>query len=235
MKPFRSTQILLIILLMAAPSAFAQKKKKDAQPEVQCAVAQAPSIRGFSLGMALEEIKGALEDPSLFDSKVSSKNEVGSRAVRILGSELKGDNAEGVDDVDLVFVDNRLSYVKVNFNSAMHWDSASDFFARMSETLGLPAPTGGAEGRGANQRNQKYTFECSTFSVTFAYSFGVTPSVAITDTRAEKLVDERRQKSNEGEMKTMTISPNITGRRPQGQPAPPPPTPPAPTPQPLAP
>lgn len=231
MKPFRSIQLLLIIFAVAAPCAFAQKKK-EATPQAQCAVAQAPAIRGFSLGMPLAEIKSTLEDAGLFDSKVSSKNSVGSRAVRIEGSELKGDNAEGVDDVDLVFVDDRLAYVKVNFNSGMHWDSATDFFTRMSETLGLPKPSTEADGRGANQRNQKYTFECATFSVTFAYSFGVSPSVAISDTRAQKLVGDRREKTDEGEIKTMRISPNITGRRPQGQPNPPQPTPAPPTPAP---
>src|ERR671938_1774113 len=135
-------QIVLFIMALAITPALAQKPKKEAkQSGPPCPVERAPALRGFRLGMPLMDVKGALEDASLFDSKISGGNSVGSRAVRLQGSELKGDNAEGVDDVDLVFVDDRLAHIKVNFNSAMRWDSASDFFARMSETLGLPKPS----------------------------------------------------------------------------------------------
>lgn len=206
MSRLRSLQLVLFIIVLSVTCAFAQKKQKGAQT-VECPVQQAPALRGFRLGMLLTDVKGALEDTSLFDAKVSGSNSVGSRAVRIQGSELKGDNAEGVDDVDLVFVDDRLANIKVNFNSAMRWDSASDFFQRMSETLGLPQPSGEEQGRGSNQRNQKYTVQCSSFSVTLAYSFGVSPSVVIADTVAQKRVVDRREKADEGEIRTITISP----------------------------
>lgn len=208
MNRLRSLPLLLLIAMLSCTSVFAQKKKdKDAKPAAApCPVNQAPSIRGFKLGMLLTDVKGALEDSSLFDSKVSGNNSVGSRALRLQGAELKGDNAEGVDDVDLIFVDERLANVKVNFNSGMHWDSATDFFTRMSETLGLPAPST-EEARGSNQRNQKYTVECGTFSVTLAYSFGVSPSVSITDTLAQKKVTDRREKTDEGDVRSITISP----------------------------
>jgi hypothetical protein len=206
MKRLRSLQIVLFIAALTVTCAFAQKKK-EAPQAAPCPVQQLPSLRGFRLGMPLMDVKGALEDASLFDSKISGDNSVGSRAIRIQGSELKGDNAEGVDDVDLVFVDDRLAHIKVNFNGGMHWDSASDFFTRMSESLGLPKPS--EEGaRGSNQRNQKYTVECASFAVTLAYSFGVSPSVAISDTLAQKKVSDRREKTDEGEVRTITISPS---------------------------
>jgi hypothetical protein len=213
MLRLRSLHIIFIITALSCSAAFAQKKKKEAQVET-CPVQQVPALRGFRLGMPLTEVKGALEDQSLFDAKISGDNSVGSRAIRLQGYELKGDNAEGVDDVNLVFVDNRLSFVKVNFNSGMRWDSAMDFFTRMSETLGLPKPQEEAAARGSNQRNQKYTVECRAFSVTLAYSFGVTPSVAITDTLAQKTVGDRREKAEEGDAKTITISPGRPPRQP---------------------
>ncbi len=204
----RSLVIALLITFLSATGAFAQKKQKKDAKGMPCPVQSAPAMRGFQLGMLLTDVKGALEDASIFDSKISGGNSVGSRAVRLQGFELKGDNAEGVDDVDLVFVDNRLSHFKVNFNSGMRFDSATDFFTKMSETLGLPRPAGEEQERGSNQRNQKYTVECGAFSVTLAYSFGVTPSVAVTDTRAQKLVGERRENSDEGEIKTIRITPS---------------------------
>lgn len=227
MNRARALQIAALIFITATiqATASAQRKKDSKQPpQEQCAVAQAPVLRGFRLGMLLPEVKGALEDASLFDSKISGTNNVGSRAVRLQGSELKGDNAEGVDDVDLVFVDERLSYVKVNFNSAMRWDSAEDFFARMSETLGLPKPSAEESVRGSNQRNQKYTFECRTFSVTFSYAFGVSPSVAISNTVAQRLVGTRRENSDEGEIKRINITPKSGTGEPQPRPRDPQPT-----------
>lgn len=204
MKRVRSLQIMMFIMALTVTCAFAQKKKEAAV--VQCPLQQAPPLRGFRLGMPLTDVKGALEDASLFDAKMSGGNKVGSRAVRLQGSELKGDNAEGVDDVDLVFVDDRLANIKVNFNSGMRWDSASDFFTRMSETLGLPKPSG-EESRGSNQRNQKHTVECAAFSVTLAYSFGVTPSVAISDTLAQRKVGDRRERNPDGEVRTIDLTP----------------------------
>ncbi len=226
MNRARVLQIAAVIFITATAfaSASAQKKKEAQQPQEQCAVAQAPAMRGFRLGMLLPEVKGALEDSSLFDSKISGNNSVGSRAVRIEGSELKGDKAEGVDDVDLIFVDERLAYIKVNFNGAMRWDSAEDFFARMSETLGLPKPSGEERGRGSNQRNQKYTFECRAFAVTFSYSFGVSPSVAISNTAAQKLVGTRRDKTDEGDVRTINITPSSGTGQPRPRPRDPQPT-----------
>lgn len=211
----RSLKIIFIILVAAVPCALGQKAKAQKGPP--CPVNRVPEMRGFRLGMPLTEVKGALEDASLFDSKISGGNKVGSRAVRVLGSELKGDNAEGVDDVDLVFVDDRLASMKINFNSAMRWEGAQDFFARTSESLGIPKPVGE---EASNQRNQKYVFECQTFSVTLAYAFGVSPSVAITDMGAQRTIGERYEKNPDGETREIFISP---GRPTQTKRPPPPP------------
>jgi hypothetical protein len=210
MRFLRSLQVALFITALCATGAFAQKKKEAktaAAAAPPCPVQQVPALRGFRLGMLVTDVKGALEDSSLFDAKISGNNSVGSRAIRIEGSELKGDNAEGVDDVDLVFVDERLANIKVKFNSAIRWDSASDFFERMSETLGLPKPSDDAGSRGSNQRNQKYTVECDTFAVTLAYSFGVSPSVSVSDTLAQRKVGDRREKTDEGDVRKINISP----------------------------
>ena len=87
MKRLRSLQIILFITALSVTCAFAQKKKEQ-MPAVQCPLQQAPAIRGFRLGMPLMAVKGALEDASLFDAKISGGNIVGSRAVRLQGSEL---------------------------------------------------------------------------------------------------------------------------------------------------
>jgi hypothetical protein len=197
------------ILLTSAAYAFAQK-----QPPPTCPLRQAPEINGFSLRMSLPEVKANLADTTTFDSKFSSGSRTGAEAVRISGAELKDEYAEGVDDVNLTFVDKRLAVIRVTYHSgAGNWLGARDFFKQLAEKLGLPQPSpqNSSGGRGG----EKYRAECAGFSVTLSYSFGVSPSVTIADAEAQKLVNERSEKNPDGEVKDIKITPP---RPPRSQP-----------------
>jgi hypothetical protein len=196
MKLLRFT-MLGMILLTSAASAFPQ------QPPT-CQLKQAPQFRGFQLGMTLPEVKDHLADASLFDSKVMS-NKIGAQTVRISGAELKDEYAEGIDDLNLTFVDKKLAIFRATYHSgAGNWLGAKDFFKQLSEQLGLPQPTTiNSSGRGG----ERYKVECIGFNVTLAYSFGVSPSITIADISAQKLVDERNEKNPDGEVKDIRITP----------------------------
>jgi hypothetical protein len=140
-------------------------------------------------------------------------NKIGAQAVQILGSELKDEYAEGIDDVNLTFVDKRLAVIKATYNSAMTWRNAQDFFKQVSEKLGIPPGSASATTRGT-RGNEKYRFECANFAVTLAYSFGVSPSVTISNTAVQKLVDERSEKNPDGQIKTINITPTMRPPRP---------------------
>jgi hypothetical protein len=196
-----------LILLICAAYVSAQ------QPQPACAVKQAPVFRGFQLGMALHEVKDTLADSSMFDSKISAGNNTGAQAIRITGAELKDEHAEGIDDVSLTFVDKRLAVVRATFHSgAGNWLGAKDFFKQLAEQLGLPQPSAAnsAGGRGG----EKYKVDCQGFNVTLAYSFGVSPSVTLASTAAQKLVEERGEKNPDGEVKHIRITPGRTNRPP---------------------
>jgi hypothetical protein len=197
MKLLRSIMPVLILLASAA-YAFAQ------QPAA-CQVKQAPEFNGFQLGMSLPEVKDNLADTSMFDSKVIA-NRIGAQTVRISGAELKDEYAEGIDDLNLTFVDKRLAVFRATYHSgAGNWLGAKDFFKQLSEKLGLPQPT--AANSSGGRGGEKYRVECLGFNVTLAYSFGVSPSVTIADTVAQKLVEERNEKNPDGEVKDIRVTP----------------------------
>lgn len=177
--------ILAAIILVCAAQAYAQRPSA-------CALKQAPELVGFRLGMSPAEVKESLADSSMFDSRMSSNNEVGSRAVNVPAADLKPEAGDGIESVYLTFVDNRLSQIKVTYNSATQWDSLQDFFARESQKLSLPKPDGPGALQGSGG-NEKYAVKCEGFTAVLAYSFGVSPNILIADTAARKAVDTRRE------------------------------------------
>jgi hypothetical protein len=198
--------ILAAIVLACASSSFSQ------QPP-PCALKQAPEFNGFHLGMTALDVKDKIADTDLFDSKMSAVNKIGAQAVEILGSELKDEYAEGIDSVNLTFVDKRLAVIKATYNSAITWRNAQDFFKQVSEKLGLPQNSPSSATRGT-RGNEKFRFECTNFAVTLAYSFGVSPSVTIANTEAQRLVDERSEKNPDGQIKTINVTPTMRPPRP---------------------
>lgn len=198
MKLVRVALVLGIILAFCT-IAFAQKP--------QCALKQAPEFRGFHLGMTTLDVRSKLEDTTLFDMNAPPPG-AGSQAVRLSAAELKEDIAEGIDEINLAFVDGKLALIKVTFNNVVMWESAQDYLAKMSETLGLPKPipanTTGTRG------NEKYKFECTGFAVALAYSFGVSPNFTINDMAAQRVADERLD--NDKDTKSINITPNTTRR-----------------------
>jgi hypothetical protein len=172
-----------------------------------CTLAQAPELSGFRLGMSQTELIDLLEDPSSLDLKLSStKNVIKTEALNITGAELKEKYAEGVDNVNLSFMDGKLFIIKVTYHGGSNWSSQADFITGVSEKLDLPKPTESLRGRG----NEKYRVECKSFTTTLAWSFGVSPNVTISDKAAQKMVEERYKQNPEGEIREIKIGPTIS-------------------------
>lgn len=196
--------VMLIILTCVVPSAFGQQ-----QP---CVLQKAPELHGIRLGMTSMEVKKSLADSSAFNSKLTSASTVGSRAVNISSSELSPENGEGVESVSLTFVDEKVAHIKVTYNGAARWDGSQDFFARMSESLGLPKPAGPDAFQGSGE-NARYIVECGEFKAVLAYAFGVSPNVTLSNMLARKLVDKRRDKQDEGRREVLRSIPSPFPRR----------------------
>lgn len=205
MKLLRSLAVMAIV---AAGSAAAVTAQKPA-----CPLKQAPAFNGFQLGMTLADVKDMLADTSLFEAKISS-NKIGAQALRLSGAELKDEFAEGVDDVNLTFVDKRLAVIRVAYHSGV-WFGAKDFYKQNTEKLGIPEPSSSNTSR--DRGGERYRVDCLGFSATLAYSFGVSPNVTVADAEAQKLVEQRAEQNPDGEVKEMRIGPP-PARRPRGVP-----------------
>jgi len=190
----QSLRFCMLVMVITLASTFCAVSSALAQGKQTCALKEAPRLHGFQLGMTLTEVKKSLEDSSMFDAKISTINAVGSRAVNINGAELSPENGEGVENIYLTFVDERVAHIKVTYNSARRWDGSSDFFASLSQSLGLPVPAGGTRALQGSGGNEKYIVECGEFNATLAYAFGVSPNVAVTNVGARKMVDKRHEK-----------------------------------------
>ena len=201
MKLLRSLALLAVIAGSAA-SVLAQ--------EPTCPLKQAPEFNGLQLGMTLAEVKDMLADTSMFDAKISS-NKIGAQAVRVSGAELKDEYAEGVDDVNLTFVDKRLAVIRVAYHSGV-WFGAKDFFKQNSEKLGIPAPATPNTSR--DRGGERYRVDCVGFTATLVYSFGVSPNVTITDAATQKLINERRENNPDEGVQRTNVDIN-QGRRPR--------------------
>ena len=202
---FLCCSVLLVIIFVCAADTSARQST--------CALKQAPELHGLRLGMMLSDVRRNLIDPTVFDSKVSSNNKVGVSAVRILGSDLKAENGEGVDDINLTFVDGSLTVMRVTYQGAGRWDSSQDFVERMSASLGLPKPSGSDLTRATQGGNGKHQISCTGFTVLLAYSYGVSPNVMISDTAAQNIVEQRTEKA--GKVQKKTIGPVLSPRSPE--------------------
>lgn len=190
---------LTMILIAFGVSTYGQKS--------QCVLNQAPQFRGFHLGMTTLDVRSKLEETTLFDINAPRPGP-GSQAVRLSAAELKEEIAEGIDEINLAFVDGKLALIKVTFNNVVTWDNAQDYFVKMSETLGLPKLVAG--NITGDRGNEKYKVECTSFAVALAYSFGVSPNFTVNDMAAQRVADERL--SNEGDVRTINITPRTTRR-----------------------
>jgi hypothetical protein len=195
-------RVPLLLAVIAACAAFALAQKS---PPQQCSIPKAPEFRGFYLGMTPLEVRSKLEDTTLFDLN-APKGPTGSQAVRLSAAELKEELAEGIDEINLAFVDGKLAAIKVTYNGAMTWDNGQDFINKTSASLGLPKPT--AANSSGDRGNEKYRFECKTFAVSLAYSFGSSPNFTINDMVAQKLADQRLK--DEGDVRRIVIGPGTT-------------------------
>ena len=204
----RLFRFALLLTMVAASALFASAQKAQKSQAAQCALKQAPQFRGFHLGMTTLDVRDKLEDTTLFDINVP-KTGAGSHSVRISAAELKEELAEGIDEINLAFVDGKLAVIKVTYSGAQTWDNGQDFINKTSESLGLPKPSEtSGNGSSENKGNEKYRYECKGFAVAMAYSYGVSPSFTINDTEAQKLADKRLD--DEGPVKRITIGPGTT-------------------------
>jgi hypothetical protein len=154
-----------------------------AQVACTLTVDKAPEIRGIRLGMPMSEIKSFAPDIRINDQRfgesIAELDQLNKRdAVRF----------EGVSTIFFHFVDERLTGFSVSYDNSVYWDSASQFIAKISEALKLPAAWEGE------------TMNCNGFKITAQPN-----NISLAETNAENVV--RRRALAEAERKRQNFRP----------------------------
>jgi len=153
-------QILgMALLSLAAVISVSGQSNDNSNRNTKCTLtlAQAPEIRGFHLGMSMEQVLARF--PGLL---IEPANEFGSTKIELVFldgtsptlnpkdvtnarydskvyiNREKFSGFDGVFTIYLRFFDSRISLIRIMYDGSTKWNTTDEFVARISESLGLP-------------------------------------------------------------------------------------------------
>jgi hypothetical protein len=180
---FKNLALACSLLLCTLLTAAAQETKcnlKIAQ------LAAAPELRGFRLGMTLEQFKARV--PNLL---MRPADEFGSTAVNLYPEhDNKIDRAsfEGVRTISLEFLDNRVVSLWVGYAPDFKWKTVDEFLSGMTRALALP------EAWQTKSRGRQMA--CDDFQLTIQ-TIGGNPTLRLVDEAARRTLEERKAAKEE--------------------------------------
>jgi len=174
---------IFILIIVCACAASAQEAKCSLK------LAELPSIpelRGFSLGMTIEQVKARL--PKLH---LNPADEFGFTALNIFPDYETGiDKAafESVRSISLEFLDGRVSLLWIGYDKTFKWQALDEFTAGMTTALKLP-----------NSWRTKFRtrlLDCADFSIA-VIPVAESPSLKIIDEAAREQLEKRKAAKEE--------------------------------------
>lgn len=177
-------------LALACALLFCTAMTAEAQ-ETKCALkltqlAAAPELRGFRLGMTLEQFKARL--PNL---AIRPADEFGATAINIYPEHNDiADKAsfEGVRTISLEFLDGRVVMLWIGYAPDFKWKSPDEFLSGMTRSLSLPDAW--------QTKSRGRQLSCDDFQVTVS-SIGGNPSIRFVDEAARRTLEERKAAKEE--------------------------------------
>lgn len=180
------------LLVAGASAARAQQPPPQQQPACTVKVGAAPALRGFRLGMTEAEVKARVPGAAV------TRDPLGQGAVSFQYSQLKDvDPAAyaGVFYVTLLFIDDRVTSVSVQYDQSITWKSSDHFAERVSELLKLPKAWRQA---GDPQKNDQFrTMQCDGFLLSVYPNF-----IRVLDDSHEATLARRRDEMDEKRRQT---------------------------------
>jgi hypothetical protein len=149
-------------------------------------IAAAPELRGFRLGMTLEQVKARM--PNL---TIRPADEFGATAINIYPEhEEKIDKAsfEGIRTISLEFLDGRVVSLWVGYTPDFKWKTPDEFLSGMTRALALP------DAWVVKSRGRQLA--CEDFQVTVS-SIGGNPSIRMVDEPARRTLEARKAAKEE--------------------------------------
>jgi hypothetical protein len=163
----------------------------DEHTRCELSLARSPEVRGLRLGMTLREVTSRFSPP-----RVAEAEWCGRQMLEFdWGDDLLGQQAprpndlEGVRRIGLGFLDGRLAYFRVTYDSRDAPLTSEQFRSTLTSSLALPGRWRRVDGTG--EWEPLYSVGCDGFTVIAGYEMG--PYVEMYDTGAIDLLLRRRQ------------------------------------------
>ncbi len=175
---FKNLALLCTLVLCCAPSVAAQTGKCDMKTSQ---LADAPELRGFRLGMTLEQFR--TRAPKLI---MRPADEFGATAINIYPeNENNIDKAsfDGIRTISLEFLDGRVVSLWVGYAPDFKWKTLDEFLSGMTRSLSLPDAW--------QTKARARQLSCDGFQV-IATTIGGNPSIRLVDETAKRTLEERK-------------------------------------------
>ncbi|HKR00896.1 MAG TPA: hypothetical protein VJT09_09490 [Pyrinomonadaceae bacterium] len=181
----KKTSLTLILLLTYAITAVAQGDQCTLK---LAELPAAPELRGFYVGMTIEQVKARL--PKL---QLKPADEFGFASVNIFPDYETGidkNTLAGVRTVTLDFLDGRVFSVWIGYNQSFKWQTIDEFVSGIMGALKLP--------NAWRTKFRNRLLDCSDFTVG-VIPVGQSPSLKLTDSVAKATLGQRQAAKEEPE------------------------------------
>lgn len=191
---FTKSALGLILIIFCACVCSAQESKC---PLTLAQLPQAPELRGFHLGMTVEEVKARV--PKLALGHV---DELGLAKTSInpdFNPDIDKATFQGVRTVSFEFLDRRLFSLWVGYNGSFKWQRLDEFLPEISKALKLPNAWKSSSWRGQE-------LDCEGFQATIKM-VGGSPSILLIDKAMKQALEKRVALKDEREEKKESREP----------------------------
>lgn len=175
---FKNLALFCALLLCCTLAAAAQ----DAKCALKISqLTPAPELRGFHLGMTLEQFRARV--PKLI---LRPADEFGATAINIYPEQennIDRPSFEGIRTISLEFLDGRVVSLWVGYAPDFKWKTLDEFQSGMTRSLSLPDAW--------QTKARARQISCDNFQVT-ANTIGGNPSIRLVDNTAKQTLEERK-------------------------------------------
>lgn len=181
-------KVILAFLSLAAFGCVASAQSDAAtQPKCTLTVAQAPAIRGFKLGMTVEQIKARFPN-----ADVRRSDDFGSVYVDVDASsvpDVEKVNFDNVAYIRLGFLDERLVGISIRYQQSAYWQTVRQFVPIISAKYNL-----NGDWQSRDSSNSRLT--CNGFEVD-VHASNTSASFSIADSSIDETIRQRRTAKEE--------------------------------------
>jgi len=165
----------------------AKTETVEAKKPCNISASEIPTLRGFQLGQTYDEVAARFPRAMSTTSGMFDRLGIKERHLYILDLDEPG-KFEDVSALELIFLDNALASVKIEYGGSVRWRDDTEFIAAVSESLRLPL-TGWTGSRPSQ-------LSCSDFVVELDSGSGIMNELTLKN---KNLDSERRKRERAAE------------------------------------